>query len=341
MGKTFNIFEVAGINHSEEIHTSIIADLINPNSKYHDYGDIFLKRFINEIKNATNLEVDDNFKKAEIKTEVNKNKSLRRIDMVIYIDDHVIPFEIKIWAGDQERQLVDYYNDTKAAAANDGKNVPAIIYLTPSGQKPSKKSRGDYEVYKEIYLMSFKNLNNWLEECLKVNPVDEVKEIIKQFKDNIDRVYKSAPRHEMLMKSIKDNLLNKHKIQGWTECYSTYITFSLTPLRKHDDLEFALRIKWEDNNKLKLLIICGEIKNMTPDYSNPSVYIRNNREVFLKLLNDTFFQPLREEIETAPSKWERYAKFICRRDNEEDFNFSELCCEEVVNILKNVNIKYE
>ena len=44
--KKFNIFQVAGIWKSEEIHTSVIAELINPKSAFHDKGADFLDKFL-------------------------------------------------------------------------------------------------------------------------------------------------------------------------------------------------------------------------------------------------------------------------------------------------------
>lgn len=44
--KKFNIFQVAKIWNSEEIHTSVIAELINPQSAFHDWGAVFLDKFL-------------------------------------------------------------------------------------------------------------------------------------------------------------------------------------------------------------------------------------------------------------------------------------------------------
>ena len=44
--KTFNIFQVAGIWKSEEIHTRVIAELLDPNSQFHDMGIVFLEKFL-------------------------------------------------------------------------------------------------------------------------------------------------------------------------------------------------------------------------------------------------------------------------------------------------------
>jgi hypothetical protein len=93
----FNIFHVAGIYKNEEIHTSIIAELINPQSRYHGYGQRFLNIFCEVIK------LDGNFQGATIKTEVATTEG-RKIDMVISTHQYYVPFEVKIWAKDQSNQ---------------------------------------------------------------------------------------------------------------------------------------------------------------------------------------------------------------------------------------------
>ena len=67
--KKFNIFQVAGIWKSEEIHTSVIAELINPKSEFHDKGADFLDKFLQMEKIGVEL-TGEKPEDAVVETEV-------------------------------------------------------------------------------------------------------------------------------------------------------------------------------------------------------------------------------------------------------------------------------
>ena len=95
--KTFNIFQVAGIWKSEEIHTRVIAELLDPNSQFHDMGIVFLEKFLEKLKlgELDKQRLHEDLSKAKdkakdttaediikVETEVLTDNG-RRIDMVI------------------------------------------------------------------------------------------------------------------------------------------------------------------------------------------------------------------------------------------------------------------
>jgi len=75
--------------------------------------------------------------------------------MVISAGGCYLPFEVKIWAGDQNAQLQDYYAYAQEETQKHGQKAPRIYYLTPDGYKPSERSRGNLSD-DEIQTLSFK-----------------------------------------------------------------------------------------------------------------------------------------------------------------------------------------
>jgi hypothetical protein len=57
----------------------------------------------------------------------------RRIDIVLEDGTIFVPIEVKIWAGDQPKQIHDYFEF--ARTKNSGNHVP-VLYLTLDGHEP-------------------------------------------------------------------------------------------------------------------------------------------------------------------------------------------------------------
>lgn len=291
----FNVFQVAGIWKSEEIHTRIIAELINPNSKFHNKGKDFLQKFFNQLKKFSDkLEMEEDLSSGiTVETEVNinvegqedKNCKNRRIDMVISTPNHYLPFEVKIWAGDQESQLYDYYK----FAEGKRKGEQFIYYLTPNGHKPSqcslKSSTSGNSLDEDQYVcLSFKDfILPWLKDCLNMKDVpSDVKAIMEQLRDNI-----SANFHLCgdLLDDIQQELSKKYHIR-WTECTADYRTFTLN---SSGDREVALRIKkyYGGNTKVKLSVIIGRTE-YTDDEPRINYAGAHKYDEVKDLLNQTF-----------------------------------------------------
>lgn len=326
--KKFNIFQVAGIWKSEEIHTSVIAELINPQSAFHNKGTAFLEKFLQMQKIGVEL-TGEKLEDAVVETEVPTGQG-RRIDMVISTKGLYLPFEVKIWAGDQDAQLRHYYEFAKSQ----GKEVPAIYYLTPDGHEPSEQSRGD--LGDAVCLLSFKaDILPWLKECMKDSDIpSDVREIMIQLHDNIKgQPGIQSPRGgqgfsrwkggEDVLDTIYGALSQYHL--PWTECTADYMTFTLN---KEGDLEFALRVKKEHKKKdqVRLYLICGITQtNGKPDYAAAGDYISEHHEEFRNLLKATFVDIFKEggntlELKTDPIKsaWNRLPEKACYKNLNAD-----------------------
>jgi len=337
MSEKFNIFQVAGIYQSEEIHTKIIAELINPESDFHDYGQQFLNIFIEEIGTPVGLNVSD-FIGATVETEKSTDEG-RRIDMVVFTDEIYLPFEVKIWAGDSKNQITDYYKFAKTQCDN----VPALFYLTPNGRKPYDISMEDMEKCEKeiVYNISFKNdIAKWLYKCIIFvnNDPDDEDELIQlllgQLRNNILRfcnAFNEVITYDEVIEKLREKLLEKGIL--CTECAPNYLTITLN---KIGALEYALRIERDlCSGSVSLKVINGvEQANGIPNYGKTSEYIHNHSCDFITLTDETF----NGKLDINKNKWEKYTikPTIAWTDEDDIITFSEKCVEAVCSFIKSI-----
>lgn len=336
--KKFNIFQVANIWKAEEIHTGVIAELINPGSQFHDMGAVFLDKFLLWIgKPHLSSEKLEDLKHATVETEVPTDKG-RRMDMVISTTSFYLPFEVKIWAGDQDRQLADYYDFAQRKAEEQGQTVPGVYYLTPDGHDPSVQSRGGLSD-NQIFQLSFEgHILPWLEDCIKVPDIPpDVLEIMKQLHDNIKGQPNTQARPGIQSipgfsrwngeKDVLEEIYDKYFSLSWTECTDDYMTFTL---HKEGALEFALRVKKEGGGKTRLFLICGVTReDGKPDYASAGDYIAGHEDHFKTLLDRTFQEgDFKAKVKSGKSAWNRLPNI----DRYQGLDAGQ-CCAEIEEIL--------
>jgi hypothetical protein len=116
-------------NLGENKITEILAFFLNP-KETHGQGDIFLKEF---LKNIYKSDIETNNVKITTEFSITDN---RRIDLYIEFKDFIIAIENKIWAIDQQNQLIDYATFLEKKA--NGKYL--LLYLSPYKKNPSTNS---------------------------------------------------------------------------------------------------------------------------------------------------------------------------------------------------------
>lgn len=200
-GKNFNVFKVCEIDEKEVLICRFIYQLINPNG-LHNQGDVFLRKFITDVLGGVISDSDgkDDSERLVITENELLNvrvykefviKNNRRIDLFIDTNEHTIPIEVKIFAGDQENQCNDYLEYTKKST---------LYYLTLFGDPPSDYSynynnimensesfedeldKKIEDIKDEISCISFRDhIVPWIEDCIKdINIIDK-----KQIVDNL------------------------------------------------------------------------------------------------------------------------------------------------------------
>lgn len=172
-GRRFNVFKITNIADKEVPVCRIIYELINPKGSHFQKGK-YLKLFCENVLDIRDATID-NCNKASVEREKVIDKD-RRIDLYIKIADKEIPIEVKVYAGDQQRQCKDYYAYAK--------NSP-IYYLTLDGHEPSCNSMDSLKKVEQLVFISFeKHILQWLGECLKDKEtikLSPIREILLQF----------------------------------------------------------------------------------------------------------------------------------------------------------------
>lgn len=157
-GENFNLFRVIGATSDEiKVHSALIAELLNPKG-CHGQGDVFLKLFLQQVK-----VFDFNMEKVSVEVEkyigAKTDTSGGRLDICITNgkgDKLVI--ENKIYAGDQENQLIRYLNYKPLK----------LFYLTLDGHSPDPSSCGEAIQEEDFDCLSYHyDILNWLKNCRK------------------------------------------------------------------------------------------------------------------------------------------------------------------------------
>ncbi len=161
--RTFNPIKILTKGTKEELHSKVLAWLLDPNEN-HNFGDAFLKLFFEEIfstkyydlkKNESpELSVTDirfsHFYNSAISTEIttDSNDKTGRIDILIINNDKhkdkgiVCVIENKTRTHNHHNQLDKYYEDIEGKYS-EKEYIKKYIYLTPEGDCPLVQ--GDHE----------------------------------------------------------------------------------------------------------------------------------------------------------------------------------------------------
>lgn len=184
-GETFNVFDILGLQTNEvRTHSAFIAELLTPTGS-HMMGTTFLDSFLKRLNHQ--VDFDTNSATAIVEYyigPINKNQTIGgRIDILLRDGaNQTISIENKIDAGDQDKQIVRYYN------YNSDRNT--VIYLTKFGDEPSENSKGDLIAGEDYIVISYQNqILDWLEDCQALaydQPI--VRESIKQYKILIQKI---------------------------------------------------------------------------------------------------------------------------------------------------------
>ncbi|MFP5042930.1 PD-(D/E)XK nuclease family protein [Parasediminibacterium sp. JCM 36343] len=183
-GVRFNIFDILGVSSNEvRLHSNFISELLNPKGR-HGFKDEFLTLFIDYL-------MKEGIKPDALKIDT-KNVKIRLEKSIGYINDsynegglidieifdtsgNSIIIENKIYARDQENQLLRYANYNKNAL---------LLYLTITGKKPEARSTKD-ELTEGVdyFCISYNNfIMNWLKHCSRKSETNiKVNEILSQY----------------------------------------------------------------------------------------------------------------------------------------------------------------
>lgn len=193
--EAFNIFSVLGIESKEVILCRFLGELLDPNGS-HQMGALPLACFASQVLKYDTL-TEEEAQHAYVVLEERIDDD-RRVDISIHLKNTVWPIEVKVWAGDQESQLSDYYQYYKKRYQLD-----SIFYLTPTGWSPSQKSQGALSSDNIVCLSFAEHIKKWLEYLLPLCKNKDVYVFIKQFIEVIKKMSSDNKQMEMLCNVLK------------------------------------------------------------------------------------------------------------------------------------------
>jgi hypothetical protein len=216
-GNGFSFIHALGLESNEaRFHTRLIGYLLNP-KEGHFQGDKFLKLFFETIgiKEETEGFI------VEMEKHVGKrdweNIEGGRIDLFISNSSKKVGFalELKVYAGEQEKQLQRYY---KYLIKNFKSEESKVYFLTLEGGE-SQYHRG-FERYEKI---SFRDdILKWIETC-RLASVDQpvIRETLTQYIANIKRLTNQNPDESMNEDLIEMITGNENHINAYFSLIGT------------------------------------------------------------------------------------------------------------------------
>ena len=243
-GSRFNLFRIFGVDHYENTHSAIIAELLNPNGT-HGLKHKFIQCFVENLN--LNKIIDFNFENCIVITEFQTPNG--RFDILIRdTNNKAIIIENKIYASDQWEQLKRYDNFAKAEY-REGNYL--LLYLTLSGNEASLQSSQNVTYYQISYSI---DIIEWLYKCVEiaarfpivresiVQYINHLKKLTNQDMDakNKEEIIKLLTKPENIeaaffisqnMSSIKEDIVNKHFNRALEEIKNELNLVSLEPLK--------------------------------------------------------------------------------------------------------------
>lgn len=213
-GGRFNMFRVCGVNHYENTHSAILAELLNPNGT-HGLKSKLLECFIETLGDYFTIEKFE-CDKSRVHTEHSTEEG--RIDILIEDNQNrSIIIENKIYANDQPEQLKRYNR-----YAQTYKNGYQILYLTLLGDNASEQSGGGVSYLSISYK---ENIINWLEKCVAIaSRFPTVRETIIQYINHL----KQLTNQDMDVKNKEEITEVLSKIENLKAAQAIYQNYSAT-----------------------------------------------------------------------------------------------------------------
>lgn len=199
----FNVF--AYIRPDENRLSRILADLLDPRGP-HGQRELFLKLFLS----AAGLDVPDDVVSARVSCEYMTDPvpSARRIDILVKGKEWSVAIENKPWAQDGLLQVQSYLDWLRSQTPSGCH----LVYLSKDRRRPSSRSISPEEcdtaiANRQLVLMSYVELSQWLEKCCTACRAERVTWFLKAYQDYIhERLFGELPAEAQQM--IVDTILD-------------------------------------------------------------------------------------------------------------------------------------
>ena len=204
-GENYNLFSILRIEDSELKHSALIANLLDPKGS-HGCGDAFLRAFFEiALKERAypfeDCTLPDSYTEHYIGPRAGDTGG--RIDILVESSYYYrLIIENKIYAGDQDKQLIRYDNYGKTDLEADRY---LLVYLTLFGNEASEGStaKGSAKEVDYLCLSYAEDILRWLEQCVRLaydKPL--VRESLNQYIQTIKQLTYQDMNQENIQKII-------------------------------------------------------------------------------------------------------------------------------------------
>ena len=220
-GENYNLFSILRIEDSELKHSALIANLLDPKGS-HGCGDAFLRAFFEiALKERAypfeDCTLPDSYTEHYIGPIAGDTGG--RIDILVESSYYYrLIIENKIYAGDQDKQLIRYDNYGKTDLEADRY---LLVYLTLFGNEASEGStaKGSAKEVDYLCLSYAEDILRWLEQCVRLaydkplvrESLNQYIRTIKQLtyqdmnQENIQKIIDLAVDHPEVVATLSSN----------------------------------------------------------------------------------------------------------------------------------------
>lgn len=195
-GEDFNMFRICGVDHYENTHSAILAEILNPKGS-HNFGAKFLEAFVETLKRSGLIEDSFDFGMQNVAVITEDASVFGRLDILIRnSQSQALLLENKIYAGDQHDQLLRYQNFGKREFGDQFK----LLYLTLQG---NESSNADKEIVDYIQVSYSEVILDWLERCIEISarsPI--VRETLIQYANHVKSLTNNTTANTMSQELI-------------------------------------------------------------------------------------------------------------------------------------------
>ncbi|WP_304245593.1 PD-(D/E)XK nuclease family protein [Phocaeicola plebeius] len=212
-GESYNLFKVIDMTSNEtSVHSAFLADLLNPKGLHH-MGDTFLRLFTDEFLNGMSFSTETAIVEREKYIGPVTATTGGRLDIIVTdANRKAIIIENKIYASDQENQLIRYHN-----YAEKNTSEHKLFYLSLDGtvhdeDKTAKHDNKELIEEEHYFTISYESdILKWLEQCReKVVDKPLIREGISHYINLIKHLTNQTMSKEM-EKDLKDLILENPK----------------------------------------------------------------------------------------------------------------------------------
>ena len=212
-GGSYNLFKVIDMTSNEtSVHSAFLADLLNPKGLHH-MGDTFLRLFTDEFLNDMSFSTETAVVEREKYIGPVTATTGGRLDIIVTdTDKKAIIIENKIYASDQENQLIRYHN-----YAETNTSEHKLFYLSLDGtvhdeDKTAKHDNKELIEEEHYFTISYESdILKWLELCReKVVDKPLIREGISHYINLIKHLTNQTISKEM-EKDLKNLILENPK----------------------------------------------------------------------------------------------------------------------------------